>query len=39
VVTDFSKLTSHTDWRPTTLLAEGLKKTAEFYRKNRQHYW
>lgn len=39
VVTDFSKLTAHTGWRPTTLLAEGLLKTAEFYRKNRRHYW
>jgi nucleoside-diphosphate-sugar epimerase len=39
VVTDFSKLTAHTGWRPTTLLAEGLKKTAEFYRINRRHYW
>jgi UDP-glucose 4-epimerase len=39
VVTDFSKLTEHTGWRPTTRLSEGLKKTVEFYRKNRQHYW
>ena len=39
VVTDFSKLTAHTGWRPTTLLAEGLTKTAEFYRKHRQFYW
>ena len=39
VVTDFSKLTAHTGWRPTTLLAEGLKQTADFYRINRHHYW
>lgn len=39
VVTDFSKLTDHTGWRPTTLLADGLKKTADFYRKYRQYYW
>ena len=39
VVTDFSKLTAHTGWRPTTLLSEGLLKTADFYRKNRPHYW
>jgi UDP-glucose 4-epimerase len=39
VVTDFSKLTAHTGWRPTTLLSEGLEKTVEFYQRNRQHYW
>jgi UDP-glucose 4-epimerase len=39
VVTDFSKLTAHTGWNPTTLLAEGLKKTVAFYRENRRHYW
>jgi UDP-glucose 4-epimerase len=39
VITDFSKLTAHTGWKPTTLLAEGLAKTAEFYRKHRQFYW
>jgi UDP-glucose 4-epimerase len=39
VVTDFSKLTAHTGWRPTTLLAEGLSKTVDYYRKNRSHYW
>jgi len=39
VVTDFSKLTGHTEWRPKTLLAEGLKKTVEFYRKHKSHYW
>jgi UDP-glucose 4-epimerase len=39
VVTDFGKLTEHTGWKPTTLLADGLQKTADFYRKNRRHYW
>jgi UDP-glucose 4-epimerase len=39
VITDFSKLTAHTGWRPTTLLAEGLQKTVEFYKKYRQYYW
>jgi nucleoside-diphosphate-sugar epimerase len=39
VVTDFAKLTRHTGWKPTTLLAEGLEKTAAFYRQNREHYW
>ena len=39
VVTDFSKLTGHTGWKPTTLLDEGLNKTVEFYRQYRRHYW
>ena len=39
VVTDFSKLTGHTGWKPTTLLDEGLNRTVEFYRKYRPHYW
>ncbi len=39
VVTDFSKLTAHTGWRPTTRLAEGLEKTVAFYRLHRAHYW
>ena len=39
VVTDFAKLTRHTGWKPATRLAEGLEKTAAFYRQNREHYW
>ncbi|MBI5603772.1 MAG: GDP-mannose 4,6-dehydratase [Deltaproteobacteria bacterium] len=39
VVTDFSKLTAHTGWKPSTLLAEGLNKTVAFYRQYRGHYW
>lgn len=39
VVTDFSKLTAHTGWEPTTLLAEGLQKTVDYYRRNHERYW
>ena len=39
VVTDFSKLTAHTGWRPTTLLDAGLQKTVDFYKQYKQHYW
>lgn len=39
VVTDFSKLTDHTGWRPTTLLKEGLEKTVAYYRRFRRYYW
>ncbi len=39
VVTDFSRLTAHTGWKPTTLLAEGLQKTVDYYRLYRRRYW
>jgi nucleoside-diphosphate-sugar epimerase len=39
VITDFSKLTAHTGWAPSTPLSAGLQKTVEFYRKNKEHYW
>jgi UDP-glucose 4-epimerase len=39
VVTDFSILRDHTGWQPATLLAEGLEKTAAFYKKYKEHYW
>jgi UDP-glucose 4-epimerase len=39
VITDFSKLTDHTGWSPATSLADGLKKTAEYYRQYKKHYW
>jgi UDP-glucose 4-epimerase len=39
VVTDFSKLRGHTGWQPTILLAEGLGKTAAFYKKYKGQYW
>lgn len=36
---DISKLSRFTGWRPTTGLKEGLKKTFDYYRKFRDHYW
>jgi nucleoside-diphosphate-sugar epimerase len=39
VVTDFSKLTAHTGWIPSTRLSEGLRITAEYYRDHKTHYW
>ncbi len=39
VVTDFSKLTAHTGWKPTTNLTSGLNKTVEFYRQYKSYYW
>jgi UDP-glucose 4-epimerase len=39
VVTDFSKLTAHTGWTPTTPLTAGLNKTVEFYRRTKSYYW
>lgn len=36
---DISKIERYTGWRPDTSLDEGLKKTFEFYRKHRDHYW
>ncbi len=39
VVTDYSKLTAHIGWAPSTSLSDGLRMTAEYYRKYREHYW
>jgi nucleoside-diphosphate-sugar epimerase len=39
VVTDFSKLTAHTGWTPTTPLSEGLRTTVQYYRAHKKHYW
>jgi UDP-glucose 4-epimerase len=39
VVTDYSKLTAHTGWIPSTRLSEGLRITAEYYRDHKTHYW
>jgi nucleoside-diphosphate-sugar epimerase len=39
IVTDHTKLTDHTGWVPSVRLSEGLKITAEYYRKYKEHYW
>jgi UDP-glucose 4-epimerase len=36
---DVSKMERITKWRPHTTLEEGLRKTFDFYRKNRDQYW
>ena len=35
----YDKIESLLGWRPRTPLREGLLRTIEFYRENRQHYW
>jgi nucleoside-diphosphate-sugar epimerase len=39
VVTDYTKLTAHTGWTPSTHLSEGLRITAEYYQEHKPHYW
>ncbi|MBY0547240.1 MAG: GDP-mannose 4,6-dehydratase [Candidatus Obscuribacterales bacterium] len=36
---DVSKIGRIVGWEPTTSLTDGLAKTIEYYRKNREHYW
>jgi nucleoside-diphosphate-sugar epimerase len=38
-ISNLEKITSATSWRPRTSLEEGIARTVEFYRANRQHYW
>jgi UDP-glucose 4-epimerase len=38
-ISDLTKLSSATTWRPRTQLAEGIRRTVAFYRQFRQHYW
>jgi len=37
--TDFSKLTRDTGWQPRVKLQDGLVRTADYYKKYREHYW
>lgn len=39
VRTDFSKLKKDTGWSPQISLNEGLKMTAEYYKKHKKYYW
>jgi len=39
VVTDDTKLRTHTGWEPKIPLEEGLRRTVDFYRAHRRHYW
>ncbi|MAH48162.1 NAD-dependent epimerase [Candidatus Pacearchaeota archaeon] len=36
---DISKIRSMTGWQPKNTLEEGIRKTFEFYTKNKKHYW
>jgi UDP-glucose 4-epimerase len=36
---DIHKMDRIVGWRPTTSLEEGLAKTLDYYRKNREYYW
>lgn len=36
---DISKIFSFTGWKPKTELKEGLKKTIDYYKKNKEKYW
>ena len=36
---DYSKIKSVLDWQPAVPLAEGLRRTVEYYRRYRNHYW
>lgn len=36
---DISKIKRLTGWQPTTPLAEGLRRTVDYYRLYRNHYW
>jgi UDP-glucose 4-epimerase len=38
-VGNLEKISAATSWRPQTSLQEGITRTVEFYRENRQHYW
>lgn len=38
-VSDISKIKNLTGWQPKTELREGIEKTVEFYRENRNNYW
>ena len=35
----YAKIEQMLGWRPTVPLAEGLRRTVEYYRANKQHYW
>jgi nucleoside-diphosphate-sugar epimerase len=36
---DYSRISRELGWRPQTSLEDGLKRTLEFYRLHRAHYW
>src|SRR5262249_51533762 len=36
---DIRKIRARTGWQPRTALEEGLRRTVEYYRAHRGHYW
>ena len=36
---DYNKITETLGWKPRVSLQEGLERTVEFYRENKQYYW
>jgi UDP-glucose 4-epimerase len=38
-IADTTKIKEATGWEPQVSLAEGVRRTVEYYRQNRQHYW
>lgn len=36
---DISRLKNHIDWKPQTSLKDGIKKTFQYYQKNKRYYW
>jgi len=38
-VADITKIKNEIGWEPKVPLEEGLKKTIDFYRKHKEHYW
>ncbi|MBI2907685.1 MAG: NAD-dependent epimerase/dehydratase family protein [Chloroflexi bacterium] len=36
---DYRKAKRVLDWMPTTTLAQGLQRTVDFFRRNKEHYW
>jgi UDP-glucose 4-epimerase len=38
-LSDISRITAASDWRPQTGLKEGIERTVDYYREHRQDYW
>ncbi len=36
---DYNKINKLLGWSPTVQLRDGLRRTVEFYKRNKQHYW
>ena len=38
-ISDISRITAASGWRPRTSLKEGIERTVAYYREHRQKYW